>query len=116
MSVLSLRPVADIVARRFAAKINAAIHPGGEPRFPEITIRTTDISIDTRHGPVAATIYPPQSPTGTPGVYVNAHGGGFVVGHRDRTTPGAGSSPPMPMSPWSTRITRWPRTTGFPRP
>jgi acetyl esterase len=84
MSVLSRRPVADIVARRFAAKINAAIHPAGEPRFPEITTRTTDISIETRHGPVGATIYLPPSPTGVPGVYVNAHGGGFVVGHREQ--------------------------------
>jgi hypothetical protein len=48
--------VADIVARRFAAKINAAIHPASEPRFPEINIHATDISIETRHGPVDATI------------------------------------------------------------
>src|SRR5262245_52319515 len=86
MSILSRRPVADIVARIFAAKINSAIHPDREAgvRFPEIVGRTTDISIDTRHGPAAATIYHPQSPTGTPGVYVNAHGGGFVVGHREQ--------------------------------
>ncbi|MGW4488318.1 alpha/beta hydrolase [Amycolatopsis sp. NPDC004368] len=84
MSVLSRRPVADIVARRFAAKINAAIHPGGEPRFPEFTVPTTDLSIDTRHGPVEATVYLPPAPAGTPGVYVNAHGGGFVVGHRQQ--------------------------------
>ncbi|MET7998243.1 alpha/beta hydrolase [Amycolatopsis sp. NPDC005232] len=84
MSVLSRRPVADIVARRFAAKINSAIHPAGEPRFPEITVRTTDISVETRHGPVAATLYFPPSPAAVPGVYVNAHGGGFVVGHRQQ--------------------------------
>ena len=84
MSLLSRRLVADIVARRFAAKINAAIHPASEPRFPEITIRTTDISIETRHGRAAATIYLPPSPTGVPGVYVNAHGGGFVVGRREQ--------------------------------
>lgn len=84
MSILSRRPVADIVARVFAAKINAAIHPDHEPRFPEIAGRTTEVNIDTRHGLVAATIYHPQSPTDTPGVYVNAHGGGFVVGHREQ--------------------------------
>ena len=82
MSLLSRRPVADIVARMFAAKINAAIHPDLEPRFPEIASRTTDIQIATRHGSVTATIYHPRSPAGNPGVYVNAHGGGFVVGHR----------------------------------
>ncbi|MFC4946581.1 alpha/beta hydrolase [Pseudonocardia sp. GCM10023141] len=76
--------MADIVARRFAAKINAAIHPDSGPRFPEISVRTTDISIETRHGRVAATIYLPPSPIGTPGVYVNAHGGGFVVGSRQQ--------------------------------
>ncbi len=84
MSILSRRPVADVVARIFAAKINSAIHPTGQPRFPEIISRTTEISIDTRHGPVAATIYHPQSPAGRPAVYVNAHGGGFVVGHRQQ--------------------------------
>ena len=84
MSILSQRPVADIVARIFAAKINAAIHPASKPRFPEIESRTTDIGIETRHGAVAATIYHPQSTAGTPGVYVNAHGGGFVVGHREQ--------------------------------
>jgi acetyl esterase/lipase len=84
MSILSRRPVADIVARIFAAKINAAIHPAGKPRFPEIESRTTDVRIETRHGAVAATIYHPPSAAGTPGVYVNAHGGGFVVGHREQ--------------------------------
>ncbi|MGD9985594.1 alpha/beta hydrolase [Pseudonocardia sp.] len=82
MSVLSRRPVADAVARRFAARINAAIHPAVTPRFPEITVPTTDVTIGTRHGPVAATVYRPPTPAGAPGVYVNAHGGGFVVGHR----------------------------------
>ncbi|WIX79261.1 alpha/beta hydrolase [Amycolatopsis carbonis] len=84
MSVLSRRPVADIVARRFAAKINSAIHPAGEPRFPEIVVRTTYVRVETRHGPVAATLYFPPSPVGVPGVYVNAHGGGFVVGQRQQ--------------------------------
>jgi acetyl esterase/lipase len=86
MSILSRRPVADVVARIFAAKINASIHPARKTgvRFPEIVGLTTDISIETRHGPVTATIYQPQSPTGTPGVYVNTHGGGFVVGHREQ--------------------------------
>jgi acetyl esterase/lipase len=74
--------MADIVARIFAARINAAIHPAHEPRFPEIESRTTDLSIPTRHGAVAATLYHPPSATRKPGVYVNAHGGGFVVGNR----------------------------------
>jgi hypothetical protein len=55
--------LADVVARIVAAKIKVSIHPRPQPgvRSPEIFGRTTDISIDTRHGPVAATIYQPQS-------------------------------------------------------
>jgi acetyl esterase len=74
-----------MVARLFAALINPSPKPG--VRFPEITARTTEITIETRHGPVAATIYRPHSRTTNPGVYVNVHGGGFVVGHREQDDP-----------------------------
>jgi acetyl esterase len=84
MSVLSRPAVADVLARRFAARINAAIHPPSKPRFPEITIETTDVTIETRHGTVEATLYFPPVASGVPGVYVNAHGGGFVVGRRQQ--------------------------------
>ena len=85
MSILSRQPVADTVARLFAAVIDPSPKPG--VRFPEITGRTIDTTIETRHGPVAATIYHPQSPAAKPGVYVNVHGGGFVVGHREQDDP-----------------------------
>jgi acetyl esterase/lipase len=77
--------VADVVARLFAAMLNPAAKPG--VRFPEIAGHTTEISIDTRHGPVAATIYHPEPTAAIPAVYVNAHGGGFVVGHREQDDP-----------------------------
>ncbi|MEE2853612.1 MAG: alpha/beta hydrolase [Actinomycetota bacterium] len=55
-------------------------------RFPEIGGRTTEVAVDTRHGPVSATIYHPPAATNPP-VYVNVHGGGFVVGHREQDDP-----------------------------
>jgi acetyl esterase len=85
VSILSRQPVADVVARLFAALLNPAPKPG--VRFPEITGRTSEISIETRHGPVAATIYHPESQATKPAVYVNIHGGGFVVGHREQDDP-----------------------------
>jgi acetyl esterase/lipase len=86
VSILSKRPVADAIALAFAAAINPAAKPG--VRFPEIDGDTTVVAIPTRHGDVAATVYRPQSPaTEPPAVYVNVHGGGFVVGHREQDDP-----------------------------
>jgi acetyl esterase/lipase len=85
VSKLTRQPVADGVARLFAALLNFAPKPG--VRFPEIDGHTTEISIDTRHGPVAATIYRQEPAAAKPAVYVNAHGGGFVVGHREQDDP-----------------------------
>ncbi|MGB3483701.1 MAG: alpha/beta hydrolase fold domain-containing protein [Mycobacterium sp.] len=57
-------------------------------RFPEIDGHTTTISIPTRHGATAATVYHPHSESDhLPAVYVNIHGGGFAVGHRDQDDP-----------------------------
>jgi len=74
-----------MAARLFAAVVNPTPKPG--VRFPEIAGRTTEITIETRHGPVAATIYHPPSQAVRPAVYVNVHGGGFVVGHREQDDP-----------------------------
>jgi acetyl esterase len=83
VSILSRPLVADAVSRVFAAVVNTAPKPG--VRFPEIAGRSTETTIATRHGNVAATIYHPKA---TPaGVYVNAHGGGFVIGHREQDDP-----------------------------
>ncbi|TRW78516.1 alpha/beta hydrolase [Mycolicibacterium sp. 018/SC-01/001] len=56
-------------------------------RFPRIVGRTTVIDIPTRHGPVGATVYRPDPRVHRPAVYVNIHGGGFVVGHREQDDP-----------------------------
>lgn len=85
MSILSWRPVADVLARAFAAGVNPAPKPG--VRFPEIAGRTTVVAIPTRHGDVSATVYRPPPSTTRPAVYVNVHGGGFVVGHREQDDP-----------------------------
>jgi len=84
MSLLSRQIVADTLARLFASAVNPAPKPA--VRFPEIDGRTSTVTISTRHGPVDATIYHP--PAASPaGVYVNIHGGGFVVGHREQDDP-----------------------------
>lgn len=85
MSILSTPMLADALARLFSAAVGAAPKPG--VRFPEIPGRTTLIDIPTRHGAVAATVYHPVSGGSQPPVYVNVHGGGFVVGHREQDDP-----------------------------
>lgn len=85
MSLLTRQPVADVAARLFATVVNPTPKPG--VRFPEIPGHTTETTIETRHGPVAATIYHPPTSTVRPAVYVNVHGGGFVVGHREQDDP-----------------------------
>ncbi|CAN7447832.1 alpha/beta hydrolase [Mycolicibacterium frederiksbergense] len=56
-------------------------------RFPEIVGSTSRISIPTRYGTAAATVYRPPTPTANTPVYVNIHGGGFVVGHPEQDDP-----------------------------
>ncbi|MCV7070538.1 alpha/beta hydrolase [Mycobacterium rufum] len=85
MSILSRPLVADSLARLFAATVNPA--PKSAVRFSEIPGRTSTTSIPTRHGPVAATVYHPPTDVPRPPVYVNIHGGGFVVGHPEQDDP-----------------------------
>ncbi|OBH10594.1 alpha/beta hydrolase [Mycobacterium sp. E1747] len=56
-------------------------------RFPEIGGETSHVTIPARHGPVPATVYHPPVGTTSPPVYVNVHGGGFVIGHPDQDDP-----------------------------
>lgn len=75
----------DPLARLFAATVNPAPKPA--VRFPDIVGRTSLITVPTRHGPVAATVYRPDPRVHRPPIYVNIHGGGFVVGHREQDDP-----------------------------
>src|ERR1700733_5213392 len=82
VSMLPPRFVADSMARLFAA--TADPEPKGANRFPEVSGRTTTISIPTRHGDTTATVYHPEPNGRRPAVYVNVHGGGFAIGHREQ--------------------------------
>ncbi|MDF2826148.1 MAG: carboxylesterase [Mycobacterium sp.] len=78
--------LADNISRLFAATIKPDPNPGVQ--FPGIVGRTRLITIPTRFGDTPATVYLPEpTPGGKPGVYVNVHGGGFVVGNRDQDDP-----------------------------
>jgi acetyl esterase len=85
MSMLPPPFVADSMARLFTATTDPRPKPG--VRFPEITGRTATISIPTRHGDTMATVYHPNFIGRRPAVYVNVHGGGFVIGHREQDDP-----------------------------
>lgn len=85
MSILSFPIVADTLARAFAATVNPTPKPA--VRFTDIPGRTAQVAIPTRHGPVTAEIYRPPSELKPPPVYVNVHGGGFVVGHPEQDDP-----------------------------
>jgi acetyl esterase len=86
VSILSRQAVADSVARLFAAIVNPT--PKRGVRFPEIAGRAMTVSIPTRHGDAQATVYhPAPQPNTEPAVYLNIHGGGFVVGHREQDDP-----------------------------
>jgi acetyl esterase len=86
VSFSSTRIVADSLGRAFGALVNPAAKPG--VRFLEIPGRTTTTSVPTRHGDTLATIYHPAEQTGRrPAVYLNVHGGGFVIGHPEQDDP-----------------------------
>ncbi|MCX4861980.1 alpha/beta hydrolase [Streptomyces canus] len=49
-------------------------------RFTDVPARTESLRVETGAGPVTCTVYRPPATTDTPApVYVNFHGGGFVV-------------------------------------
>ncbi len=88
MSILSRPLIADTIARTFASTIRPAAKSAVS--FPELTCRTTSHRIPTRHGQVPATVYHPPSSdedSSDAAVYVNVHGGGFVVGHPEQDDP-----------------------------
>jgi acetyl esterase len=85
MAILSKQVVADTLARAVAAAVNPA--PKGAVQFPEIAGSTSEARIPTRHGDAPATIYQPPTTDTKPPVYVNVHGGGFVVGRPEQDDP-----------------------------
>src|SRR4051794_29726477 len=53
--------------------------------FTDIPKQTESLRVETGAGPVNCTVYRPTDSTGTPApVYVNFHGGGFIVGRPEQ--------------------------------
>jgi acetyl esterase len=84
MSILSLQFVADRIARSMA---RAPMPVAPELTFPEIAGRVSALAIPTRHGDVGCTLYLPPARTMNPPVYVNMHGGGYVMRGAEQDDP-----------------------------
>src|SRR3954452_13434031 len=85
MSLLSVPIVADLAARLI--KRGKRLRPASALRFAEIAVPTEQLSIPTRHGEVGATVYRPACRGPVRGVYVNFHGGGYVLGDYEQDDP-----------------------------
>jgi acetyl esterase len=87
MSLLGTPLIASALAR--LAQGGPAPRIPAEISFAEVPARTETISIPTRHGLVQAVVYWPDVPAGDPDppVYVNFHGGGFVIRHPEQDDP-----------------------------
>ncbi|KUG57688.1 alpha/beta hydrolase [Nesterenkonia jeotgali] len=55
-----------------------------EVSFTELPATTEEITVPTRHGPLRAIRYSPPSGAAGRGVYLNLHGGGFVIRHPEQ--------------------------------
>src|SRR5688500_15252752 len=84
MSILSLQFVADRIARGMA---RAPMPVAPELSFPEIAGSARPPAVPTRHGDVACTLYPPPQAAGKPALYVNMHGGGYVMRGAEQDDP-----------------------------
>ncbi|MEU2257748.1 alpha/beta hydrolase fold domain-containing protein [Nocardia xishanensis] len=85
MSVLSEPLIADLAARLLQRAKRLA--PAPALRFDDLAASTTQLAIPTRHGDVRATAYRPPSGTSARGIYVNFHGGGYVLGDYEQDDP-----------------------------
>jgi acetyl esterase len=84
MSILSLQFVADRIARSMA---RAPMPVAPELSFPEIAGRVRPIAVATRHGNVGCTLYLPPQAARKPPVYINMHGGGYVMRGAEQDDP-----------------------------
>lgn len=84
MTLFTRQPVADSMAWILGRTYNPIADR--RVRFPEITGLRDSLRIPTSRGPAPVTIYRPRSGQGR-GVYVNLHGGGFVVGRPEQDDP-----------------------------
>ncbi|GAA4737154.1 alpha/beta hydrolase [Modestobacter marinus] len=80
------RALADGLAR-LVQKAPGAARIDPDIAFAEIPGRTQELTIPTRHGELRATAYLPDGGSAGHGVYVNLHGGGFVLRHPEQDDP-----------------------------
>lgn len=86
MSLLTKPAVANSVARLIQRGPGPRI--SSEIAFGEIPADTRELVVPTRHGDLAATLYlPPSAESQPPALYVNFHGGGFVLRHPEQDDP-----------------------------
>jgi acetyl esterase/lipase len=76
--------IADTLARLIQLR-RPRVAP--EVSFAELPARTETVTIPTRHGDVRAVVYWPEESGGRVPVYVNFHGGGFVIRHPEQDDP-----------------------------
>lgn len=85
VSLLSRPFVADSIARALSALSGLA--PPPRRQFADLAVNTTAISVPTRHGDVPCTIYRAPGTTGRTPVYVNVHGGAFIMRYPEQDDP-----------------------------
>lgn len=78
--------LADSIAK-LAQKAPGTARTSADITFAEISANTEETTIPTRHGEVRATLYLPAGGPDGGGVYVNLHGGGFVMRHPGQDDP-----------------------------
>lgn len=82
-------PASNVLADLAARGLQRALAPKLKPelRFEEIPGHLGPTTVATRHGPVACTVYRPPDGGQEPAVYVNVHGGGFVLRNPEQDDP-----------------------------
>ena len=83
---MALQFVPDAIARLLKKVVDPI--PKAHLQFVNIPGTTTEATVPTRHGDVACTLYwPAPSGSGRPAVYVNAHGGGYIIARPEQDDP-----------------------------
>jgi acetyl esterase len=77
--------IADALAQLM--RLMPPSRPAPELSFAELPARTVPVTIPTRHGEVRAVVYLPAASSGPVPVYVNFHGGGFIMRHPEQDDP-----------------------------
>lgn len=86
MSLLSTPVIARTIARLMGRAPGPRIHR--DIAFTEIPADVRAVTVPTRHGDLAATLYRPEAVgPARPPLYVNFHGGGFVMRHPEQDDP-----------------------------